>query len=118
MKCDEVRQVLDAYLDQEIDDAERLKIGKHLDECNDCSMLSERRREINELFQAYLGENQPPLGLETKVFAALRKKKAPISLFWILRNSWIYSSMLFILCLFLGWRLLRSDADRVIVSQA
>ena len=59
MTHDEIRSLLDAYLDDELDLATGLAVGAHLQDCQQCSAwLAERRSMLGQVRSGELGN--PP----------------------------------------------------------
>ena len=65
MHCDEVMQLLEAYLDGELDEDRGLAVGTHLASCDQCRRRLEARRELGELLRRELEVTAP---------AALRRR--------------------------------------------
>ncbi len=74
MECDEVRPLLDAYLDGEIAEAERARLRGHLEGCAECGLeaaaLERLRDEIRRAAPVY----RAPAALRSNVRSALRRE--------------------------------------------
>jgi len=72
MTHDEIRSLLDAYLDDELDLATGLAVGAHLQDCPQCSAwLAERRSMLGQVRAAAISYPLPA-GLSARIRAQLR----------------------------------------------
>ncbi len=69
--CDETRQWLDAYLDNELDPVNTVEIEQHLQACAACSQAYEELRALREALSA-LPRYPAPAALRERVHSALR----------------------------------------------
>jgi anti-sigma factor RsiW len=80
MTHDEVRILLDAYLDDELDLATALKIDAHVQDCQACmAWLAERRALIGQLHAAALRYPLPP-ATSARISSQLRSANARVAL--------------------------------------
>jgi anti-sigma factor RsiW len=80
MTHDEVRVLLDAYLDDELDLATALKVDTHLQGCQACAAwLAERRALIDPLHAAALRYPMPP-EMSARIRSRLRSASARVAL--------------------------------------
>jgi len=73
MTCDQVRQLLSAYLDRELDLRTSLTVDEHLRGCEACALQFESLRRLQRSIGPELAF-APPAGLERRVRAALRRE--------------------------------------------
>lgn len=52
MSCARARQLLDAWIDDELDPATRAEIGAHIDQCPGCAASRDERRALREAIRA------------------------------------------------------------------
>jgi anti-sigma factor RsiW len=78
MKCDEAQPLLDAYLDQELPEAERAALREHLAGCGECgpeaAAIDRLRVEIRSSAPVY----RAPPGLQRQIRSALRHDTASL----------------------------------------
>jgi len=121
MNCDEVNQLLGAFLDGELEDTLRPEVQKHLDDCLDC------RKEADQVanFSSFVRTNMPtykaPRELKAKIRASLRKESAPES-DWFLwfRRPLIYAAAILLLGFILAsaLRTFTPNKDQELIAQA
>lgn len=75
MSCGHVREVLDAYIDKELDIVATLEFEHHLTECDACRTICEQYKELHESVRAQFPRFEVPPGLENKVRAKLRAER-------------------------------------------
>jgi anti-sigma factor RsiW len=78
MTCDLVQPYLDAYVDGELDTADRFKVGVHLESCDACS----RRRARLEALRSAIGtapRYTAPDALRQRIQSGLRVSAAPVA---------------------------------------
>lgn len=90
MGCDEVTDLIDAYVDFELTGAERAMVAQHLADCPDCARLSAERDMLRARVRE-AGEHPLPAGLSARLQQALSQEveaqvngKAPVTD----RRSW------------------------------
>ncbi|MBA3875145.1 MAG: anti-sigma factor [Anaerolineae bacterium] len=72
MDCSQLRTLLDAYLDTEVDLMTSLDIEKHLAECPACTLRLQNRRVIKEASQGDSLYMRAPAGLEDRIRASIK----------------------------------------------
>src|SRR6185369_14080339 len=72
MDCNQLRTLLDAYMDTEVDLMTSLDIEKHLAECPACTLRLENRRVIKEAQQGDALYVRAPAGLEERIRGSLK----------------------------------------------
>ena len=89
MDCDDVRNLLDAYFDDELDLATSLEIEQHLDDCAGCAERLQNRRALKQALQADALYYRAPDALRKRVQLAT---PAPLRTRWtdrLRQNVWI-----------------------------
>lgn len=76
MKCEACRELLWAYLEQELQFKERAELEAHLAECADCRRELEMQREMIETLQS-LPDEELPEGYHQELMGKLRAEVAP-----------------------------------------
>ncbi|HEY1269582.1 MAG TPA: anti-sigma factor [Candidatus Binatia bacterium] len=74
MNCEAAQNLLDAYLDGELDPAGRLEIERHLQECALCSHGCEERRAFQRAVGGSALRYKAPAELQQKIRFALRRE--------------------------------------------
>lgn len=75
MNHEEVRQLLDAYLDSELDLVSATQVERHLSECKSCHGLYEQYTELHRSVQSKLPYFDPPERLAQRIRAQLELKE-------------------------------------------
>lgn len=86
MNCDEVRPLLDAYMDAELDLVTSLAIERHIATCADCSQRLQNRRELRNALRAESLYFRAPAALAQQIQASSSQNA------WINRlrnNTWL-----------------------------
>ncbi len=71
MSCQEVRELLDGYVDTELDVVTTLQFERHLKECAGCQGFFERYEQFTRAVQANMPRFDAPAGLESKIRSQL-----------------------------------------------
>lgn len=79
MNCDEVRQLIDAYVDGELDLVNSLTVERHLADCPDCGPVYRHRRALREALRNGALYFSAPPGLETRLRKSIRQTSASSS---------------------------------------
>lgn len=74
MDCIQLRTLLDAYMDTEVDLMTSLEIEKHLAECPACMLRLQNRWVIQEAQRAHSLYVRAPMGLENRIRTSLKSK--------------------------------------------
>lgn len=79
MNCEEARQLVDAYVDRELDLTASLRMEQHLETCGSCSLARDRRTALQKSIRtaglAYTANDS----LEKRVRTAIAKDRVPAS---------------------------------------
>lgn len=76
MRCEDYRELLWAYLEQELNEEETAKMQQHLGECADCRAEAEAQKEIMESLRS-LPEEELPEGYHQELMQKLNAEAAP-----------------------------------------
>ncbi|MDD5262028.1 MAG: anti-sigma factor [Methylacidiphilales bacterium] len=74
MECDQVRRVLDAFVDGELDVLRSMEVEEHLRACPACAGIVESQRALAQSFQEKLPRHSAPGALKTRIQALLREE--------------------------------------------
>jgi len=77
MSCDDMRALVDAYVDGELDLVRSLDMEKHLENCSACARLVEDRQAIGAALRGGSLYYRMPRELKPRVDAALRRAARP-----------------------------------------
>jgi len=80
MKCNEIRNLVLAYLDSELDAKTSQEIQLHLQSCAECAQLFEREEKFNERLCRVLRAGRPTSELWEQVESRLRPKRKAVAL--------------------------------------
>jgi anti-sigma factor RsiW len=72
MSCQELRGLLDAHIDSELDLVTTLQFDRHLTECASCRASREQHEQFNRAVRAQMPRFDAPPGLEHKIRVQLR----------------------------------------------
>src|ERR1700758_1638823 len=72
MSHDQVRELLDAYVDRELDVVTALALDRHLSECDACRATFARYEQLHSSVKAQIPRFKAPERLESKIRAQLR----------------------------------------------
>jgi anti-sigma factor RsiW len=121
MKCDEVRRMLDAYVDGELDLTRRVDVETHLPDCVTCKDAAEDITQFCSLVRMNAPVYKGPPELKAKIRAALRKESKPRA-GWFSRFSLPLAYAAAGLALSFGltwtWRTFSPAKDQALVAQA
>lgn len=76
MRCEDCRELLWAYLEQELNEEETAKTQQHLEACADCRAEAEAQKEIMESLRS-LPEEELPEGYHQELMQKLSAEAAP-----------------------------------------
>ena len=76
MSCQEARQLIDAYVDQELDLVRSLDFERHLESCAACRALREQVEELRSAVRTHSPYFAAPEGLEKNIRGQLRRPAA------------------------------------------
>ena len=125
MKCASARELIESYLDGELDPGLRAEIQDHLTSCSSCSETHARLHELQEDIRAQAPYYDPPASLEQRIRSALAqaaKREIPIRGATGPSPTWrwlaVAASVLLAVSLALNLRLFQSARnDRDIIAQ-
>ena len=121
MNCDEVRRMLHAYLDGELDLTRQLDVKTHLPGCASCKDASEDITKVCSLVRMNAPAYKGPPELKAKIRAALRKESKP-RFRWFSQFSLPLSYVAAVLVLSFGlawtWRTFCPGNDQELIAQA
>jgi anti-sigma factor RsiW len=72
MSCQEACQLIDAYVDQELDLVRSLDFERHLDDCAECRALRDQLEELRSAVRTHSPYFSAPEGLEERIRGQLR----------------------------------------------
>ncbi len=72
MTCDEVKPLLDARVDDEIDPIQRMAVDSHVDSCPSCATELDKLRSVRDAVRAEMPYYKAPMDLRNNVRHALR----------------------------------------------
>ena len=117
MNCEEADRFLDAYLDGELEAAQRTELEQHLADCPECRQKLERLRQFRAFFSANAPHYPAPPELRSKVLARLEvQRKSNIIAF--VRQPWLYAAALLIVSLGLASYTFFPNQENQIANQA
>jgi anti-sigma factor RsiW len=121
MNCDEVRRMLDAYLDGELDLTRELDVETHLLGCATCKDAAEDITKFCSLVRMNAPVYKRPPELKAKILAALRRESKP-SFGWFSQFSLplAYGAAALVLSFGMAWtwRTFSTAKDQALISQA
>jgi anti-sigma factor RsiW len=121
MNCDEVRRMLDAYVDGELDLIRQGEVETHLPGCVNCKDAAENITQFCSLVRMNAPVYKGPPELKAKIRAALRKESKPRS-GWLSQFSLPLAYVAAVLVLSFGltytWWTFSPAKDQALVLQA
>jgi anti-sigma factor RsiW len=121
VNCEEVRQLLDGYVDGELDLTRQLAIETHLAECLSCKDATERIANCSSLIRMNMPVYKAPPELKSKVRTRLRKEdQQNFQWFTEHRRPIAYAAALIALSFTLAWTWLSfsPSKDRDLIAEA
>jgi anti-sigma factor RsiW len=121
MDCEEVRQLLDAYVDGELELRGRLATETHLAECISCKEAAQRITSCSQFIRGNMPVYRAPLELKSKIRATLAKEGKP-KFKWLKDHGrrFAYAAALILLsCAFAWtWLSLSPSRDQELIAEA
>jgi mycothiol system anti-sigma-R factor len=121
MNCEEIRQLLDAYLDGELEEALQPEVQKHLNSCADCRKEGNATASFSSLIRTTMPIYKAPAELKARIRASLREESAPGSN-WLFRfrRQLVYAAAILVLGFILtsALRTFSPNKDQELISQA
>lgn len=96
MSCEEALNVLDAYMDAELEPVKAAQVGAHFGECERCRARLQERRALSQAVRAHSTYYTAPQGLEDRIRAGIGgapKTTIPPSTRRPLHFGWQFSSI-------------------------
>jgi mycothiol system anti-sigma-R factor len=121
MNCDEISQLLGAYLDDELEETLQPEVKKHLDECPDCRKEADGIANFSSFVRTTMPIYKAPAKLKAKIRASLRKESGTESdRFFRLRWPLIYAAAILVLGFILtsALRTFTPNKDQELIAQA
>jgi anti-sigma factor (TIGR02949 family) len=78
MQCDEARPRLGAYLDGELDGAERAELGDHVEGCAECGPEAAALERLRDGIRRSAPVYRAPAGLRSQIRSALRRETGAV----------------------------------------
>jgi anti-sigma factor RsiW len=72
MNCQQTHELLDAYIDKELDVVNALEFERHLSECTGCRALCDQYQQLHASVKAQIPHFEAPSHLESKIRSELR----------------------------------------------
>lgn len=120
MSCTSAENLLEAYLDNELDAIQKAEVAAHLESCPSCATSIDRLSKLSAAIRQPALYYQVPPYLEARVLAALREDVRPEvrqrSAFW----NWAALAACLVLAAALSWTFLSlraRNSNREIVAQ-
>src|SRR4051812_21335980 len=85
--CNATLRNLDAFLDNELDEASARAVQQHVDECIACSRELELRSDLRNRIRNIARSDSPSAFLRTRVLANLRQHERTSSR-WLQKSAW------------------------------
>jgi anti-sigma factor RsiW len=119
MKCEQGEELINAYLDGELNERRRSELEQHLRSCSACQEELERQRHFRQDVFSQLPRFQAPAELQTKVQAVIRQEERNRSeALAPLRSPWVYVplGLAAVLLVCFGW--VNFNLERRVGSEA
>jgi anti-sigma factor RsiW len=105
MSHQQVHELLDAYIDRELDVVTSIEFERHLSECNDCRAMLEQYQQLHAAVNAQFPRFEMPEQLESKIRAQLhfaeRNHKSAVRREWFPRwRTWAVAAAIGIIVAF------------------
>jgi anti-sigma factor RsiW len=110
--CAETQEMLDAYLDGELDLIRSLEMERHLAGCPACANAFASLQALQEAIRSAPLRHAPPRRLESRIRLALRKETAPRRSLIFAVSGGLAAAML--LLALGGWLWLRTGVDPIV----
>jgi anti-sigma factor RsiW len=86
MSCRQTQELLDAYIDKELDVVNTLEFERHLSECGGCRAMYDQYQQAHDSVKSRLPYFEAPAHLENKIHAQLRSAARDRNA--VLRKEW------------------------------
>lgn len=74
MNCNDARQLIDGYLDGELDLVRSMEVESHVEDCGSCLRALDSRKTLSHAIRGADLRHSAPRGLEKRVLAAVRSE--------------------------------------------
>jgi anti-sigma factor RsiW len=114
VNCKEAQQLIDGYIDGELDLVRSMEVERHLEDCGSCHQAVKSHRELKSAIRSSSLRFDAPRGMDKRILAAARKEcKAAVEKagrpWWRLPipATLAFGAASLVLLAFLGWNLFR-----------
>jgi len=76
MLCDDVKRIAYFFLDEQLGDAKKLDVRKHLDDCKDCDDRLTIHRRIRSFLKRRLARFTAPDQLRSRLAGSVKRTRA------------------------------------------
>jgi anti-sigma factor RsiW len=121
MNCDQVRHLLDAHQDGELEGILQFEIQEHLNSCPDCRKEAEAISSFSSLVRTVMPVYKAPAELKARIRASLREETAsPARWSFPFRRELLYAAAILVIGFVLASvvRTAFPDKDQEVISQA
>jgi mycothiol system anti-sigma-R factor len=102
MQCEEVRPRLEAYIDGELAEAERVLLREHLSGCAACSPEAAALERLRDSIRVSATDYRAPAGLRSQIRDAIRREEASRSLAALRAPGWLAYAASLLLAVAIG----------------
>jgi anti-sigma factor RsiW len=92
LTCRELQNLIDSYLDGELDLMRNLEIEQHVQDCPHCNRLYQNHRALKTAFRNEALYFAPPLDLQKRVQTALRQANQPVRAVKSFSPRWVLAA--------------------------
>jgi anti-sigma factor (TIGR02949 family) len=121
MNCEEVRQLLDAYVDGELDSTRKTDVETHLAGCPYCQKAAEQIANFSSLLRTEMEVHKAPRELRSKIRTSLRKQPEPrFAWFFGSGHRLVYTALVLIVgfAIAFAWLTLSPHKGQVLIAEA
>jgi predicted anti-sigma-YlaC factor YlaD len=101
MNCKEVKLLLSAYQDNELDTIRNKEVSEHLNICENCKKEFNDLKELNNSLMK-LETHHLPLNFSAKIMSEIKEKHSNKKCFWGIKNVSFLYSFVFLLFIIIG----------------
>jgi anti-sigma factor RsiW len=121
MNCEQIRQLLDAHQDGELEGSLQFEVQEHLKSCPDCRKEAEAINSFNSLVRTAMPMYKAPAELKARIRASLREENAPRAPWsFPFKRELLYAAAVLVLGFVLSsvLRIVSPDKDQELINQA
>jgi anti-sigma factor RsiW len=119
MNCDEARQLLDAYVDGELDSTRKIPVETHLGGCPYCQKAAAQIANFSSLLRTEMEVYKAPLQLRSKIRTSLRKQPEPrFAWFFGSGRRLVYGALVLVLGFAFAWPTLFPHKSQDLIAEA